>query len=163
MRAAIDRVLADPRWTQSVQARLKLGDEVQYFDPQANGLKCGRLLEMRRKQVVVLDAQDGKRWLISYAAINLEGADVQIRENKSKGLGRNEVAIGDVVGFIDRDQNHRSGKIIRLNDKTVTLQCSPGQWRVSYASLHSVVDADSRDQVTVEAVDARLMLGDASD
>jgi hypothetical protein len=43
-----------------------------------------------------------------------------------KGLGRNEVAIGDVVGFVDRDQNHRTGKIIRLNDKTVTLQCIRG-------------------------------------
>lgn len=163
MRAAIDRVLADPRWTQSVQVRLKLGDEVQYFDPQANGMKQGRVLEMRRKQLVVLSAQDGKRWLVAYAAINLEGADVQIRENKSEGLGRNEVAIGDVVGFIDRDHKHRTGQIIRLNDKTVTLQCSPGQWRVAYAHLHSVVDADSRDQVTIEATDVRLLLGEAPD
>ncbi|MEO6564008.1 MAG: hypothetical protein ABIN99_13355, partial [Nitrosospira sp.] len=34
-------------------------------------------------------------------------------------LGRHEVAIGDIVGFHDADQQPRSGKVIRLNDKTV--------------------------------------------
>jgi hypothetical protein len=42
---------------------------------------------------------DAKRWLISYAAINLDGSDVQLRENKSLRLGRNEVAIGEVVAM----------------------------------------------------------------
>lgn len=151
MRAAIDRVLDEPRWMQSVQVRLKVGQEVEYFDPQSNALKRGRLLEMRRKQAVVLDLDDPKRWLISYAAINLDGVDVQIRESKVHGLGRNEVAIGDVVGFVDRDQHQRIGKIIRLNDKTVSLQCGDAQWRVAYAYLHRVVDTDVRNQVVVDA------------
>lgn len=86
---------------------------------------------MRKKQAVVLDTDDARRWLISYAAINLDGSDVQIPENKAQGLGRNEVAIGEVVGFVDRDQNQRTGKIIRLNDKTVSLQRGNTQWRVA--------------------------------
>jgi hypothetical protein len=106
---------------------------------------------MRRKQAVVLDANDARRWLISYAAINLDDSDVQIRENKTQGLGRNEVTLGDVVGFVDRDQRQHTGKIIRLNDKTVTLECDAAQWRVAYAFLHRVVDADMRDQNTIEA------------
>jgi len=161
MRAAIDRVLDEPRWMQSVQVRLKVGQDVQYFDPQANAIKRGKVLEMRRKQVVVLDMDDARRWLISYAAINLDGTDVQIRENKSQGLGRNEVAMGDVVGFVDRDQNQRTGKIIRLNDKTVTLQCGAGQWRVAYAYLHRVVDADSKDQNTIEASPVQLLIDES--
>ena len=48
MRAAIDRVLDEPRWMQSVQVRLKVGQDVQYFDPQSNALKRGKVLEMRR-------------------------------------------------------------------------------------------------------------------
>ena len=52
-------------------------------------------------------------------------------------------ALGDVVGFVDRDQQQRTGQIIRLNDKTVTLQCAQGQWRVAYSFLHRVVDVDS--------------------
>jgi hypothetical protein len=103
---------------------------------------------------------DARRWLISYAAINLDGSDVQIRENKSQGLGRNEVAIGDIVGFVDRDQNQRTGKIIRLNDKTVSLQCGATQWRVAYAFLHRVVDADGHEPETIEADIVKLRMGE---
>ncbi len=162
MRAAIDRVLNEPRWMQSVQVRLKVGQDVQYFDPQANALKRGKVLEMRRKQVVVLDMMDARRWLISYAAINLDGTDVEIRENRSQGLGRNEVAIGDVVGFVDRDQNQRTGKIIRLNDKTVTLKSGAGQWRVAYAYLHRVVDAVMAFEGTIDTDAVQLIVDESS-
>lgn len=113
---------------QAVQARLKVGQTVLFFDLRANALKRGQVLEMRRKDLVVLD---------------LDGADVQIREHKPQGLGRNEVALGDVVGFLDREQQQRTGTVIRLNDKTVTLQCDKVQWRVAYSFLHRVVDVDS--------------------
>jgi len=150
MRAAIDRVLDEPRWMQAIQARLKVGQSVQYFDAVANALKRGQVLEMRRKQLVVLDLDDARRWLLSYAAINLDGADVQIREQKPQGLGRNEIAIGEVLGFVDRDQQQRTGQVIRLNDKTVTLQCDRSQWRVAYSFLHRVVDADGRMQGVID-------------
>lgn len=48
--------------------------------------------------------------VLSYAAINLDGVDV--------------------LGFVDREQQQRIGKVIRLNDKTVTMLCDKGQWRV---------------------------------
>jgi hypothetical protein len=134
LRAAIDRALDEPRWLQAIQTRLKV----------------------RRKEVVVLDLEDAERWVLSYAAINLDGADVQIREQKPQGLGRNEVALGDVVGFVGRDQQQRTGKIIRLNDKTVTLQCDQSQWRVAYSFLHRVVDVDSAVHEVAELSAARV-------
>ena len=156
LQAAIDRALSEPRWLQAVQSRLRVGQAVQFFDLRANMLKRGQVLEMRRKEVVVLDMEDAVRWVLSYAAINLDGADVQIREQKPQGLGRNEVALGDVVGFVDRDQQQRTGQIIRLNDKTVTLQCGPGQWRVAYSFLHRVVDVDSAVHEVAELGTARV-------
>lgn len=146
MRAAIDRVLDEPRWLQAIHARLQLGQVIEYFDSQANMQRRGKLLELRRKQALILDQDDGKRWLIPYVAINLDGADVQIREQPRQGLGRNEVTIGDVLGFLDRNQQQRSGKVIRLNDKTVTLLCGQQQWRVAYVFLHRVVDVDTIEQ-----------------
>lgn len=76
------------------------------------------------------------------------------REHKQQGLGRNEIAIGEVVGFVDRDQQQRTGLVIRLNDKTVSLQCGSGQWRVAYGFLHRVVDADAlrHDVIEIDAV-----------
>lgn len=141
MRAAIDRVLDEPRWLLAIQSRLRIGESIEYFDSQANTLRRGQILELRRKQAVILDKDDGRRWLIPYVAINLDGADVQIREQPRQGLGRNEVAIGDVLGFVDRNQLQRSGRVIRLNDKTVTLLCDGQQWRVAYCFLHRVVDS----------------------
>jgi len=142
MRAAISRVLEEPRWLQAIQFRLQVGQMVQFFDTQANTMKRGQVLEMRRKQVVVLDLDAApQRWLLSYAAINIDGLDVQIREQKPQGLGRNEVVVGEVVGFLDRDQQQRTGRVLRLNDKTVTLQCDKLQWRVAYSYLHRVLDA----------------------
>jgi len=141
LRAAIDRVLDQPGWMAAVQSRLRIGQTIDYFDPQANRSQRGQLLELRRKQAVVLDLATQKRWLISYAAINLDGADVEIREQPKQGLGRNSVSVGDVVGFVDRSQQQRSGRIVRLNDKTVTLLCNQQQWRVAYGLLHRVVES----------------------
>lgn len=143
LRAAIDRVLDQPGWMNAVRSRLQVGQTIQYFDPAANRSQQGQILELRRIQAVVLDLATQKRWLISYAAINLDGADVEIREKPRQGLGRNEVATGDVVGFLDRNHQQRSGRILRLNDKTVTLMCGQQQWRVVYGLLHRVVDASA--------------------
>jgi len=143
LRAAIDRVLDQPGWMDAVRSRLCVGQTIQYFDAAANRSQQGQVLELRRKQAVVLDIATQKRWLISYAAINLDGADVEIREKPRQGLGRNEVATGDVVGFMDRNQQQRSGRILRLNDKTVTLMCGQQQWRVAYGLLHRVVDGSA--------------------
>lgn len=143
LRAAIDRVLDQSGWMDAVRSRLRVGQAVEYFDPAANRSHQGQILELRRKQAVVLDLATQKCWLISYAAINLDGADVEIREKPQQGLGRNEVGIGEVVGFLDRNHQQRSGRILRLNDKTVTLMCGTQQWRVAYGLLHRVVDAST--------------------
>jgi hypothetical protein len=158
LRAAIDRVLDQPGWMVAVQSRLRVGQTVDYFDPQANRSHAGQVLELRRKQAVILDIETRKRWLISYAAINLDGADVEIREQPAQGLGRNAVAIGDAVGFLDRNHQQRSGKIVRLNDKTVTLLCGHQQWRVAYSLLHRVVDSSA---ITGEPLELEI-LGDGS-
>lgn len=150
LRAAIDRVLDQPGWVDAVRSRLRVGQPIQYFDPGANRSQQGQVLELRRKQAVVLDLATKKRWLISYAAINLDGADVEIREKPRQGLGRNEVATGDVVGFMDRNHQQRSGQILRLNDKTVTLMCDRQQWRVAYALLHRVVDGSASSDELLE-------------
>lgn len=150
MRAAVDRVLDEPRWLLAIQSRLRIGESVEYFDSQANTLRRGQILELRRKQAVILDQDDGRRWLIPYVAINLDGADIQIRELPRQGLGRNEVAVGDMLGFVDRNQQQRSGRVIRLNDKTVTLLCGSQQWRVAYCFLHRVMDSAVVEQNVLE-------------
>lgn len=141
LRVAIQRKLDDPRWTHAIRLQLRVGKEVDYFSAAENTFRRARIDELRRKQAAVTDLADGKRWLIDYVTINLDGIDVEVREQVARGLGRNEVAVGDRLGFIDRDGHERSGIVRRLNDNTVTLEVGHQQWRVAYALLHRVVDS----------------------
>ena len=120
------------------------------FSDMLQALNQAAAFELRRKQVLLVDHGDGKEWLTSYASINLDGADVQIREQVKGGLGRNEIAVGDIVGYLDRNQRQRSGRVIRLNDKSATLQVGPDQWRVAYLFLHRVLEAEAVDGNVLE-------------
>lgn len=153
LRAAIDRVLADPKWIAAVQRALHVGQRIDYFDARANRQCPGQILEFRKKEVLVRQLDTGERWLISYTSINLDGADVRIREKQTRGLGRQEVAIGDTVGFLDKEQRQRSGQVIRLNDKTVTLISSGQKWRVGYTLLHRVVEASPESAINGQIIE----------
>lgn len=59
-----------------------------------------------------------------------------IRDNPARGLSRQEVGIGNTVGFLDHEQCQRSGQVVRLDDKTVILISDGQKWRVAYALLH---------------------------
>ena len=92
------------------------------------------------KEVLLRQAATGQFWRIAYAAINLDGADVRIRESDQAGLSRHEVAVGDTVGFTDAAQHQRQGQVVRLNDKTVRLLSDGQKWRVSYSYLHRILE-----------------------
>ncbi|CAK0762190.1 conserved hypothetical protein [Gammaproteobacteria bacterium] len=160
LRAAIHRKLDDPHWITAITKRLKVGQEVEYFSFQDNAIRHARIIELRRKNILAVDLADNRRWLIDYASINIDGADVQVREQSVKGLGRNEVEVGQIVGFVDRNGNERSGHILRLNDKTVTIQIGSLKWRVSYGLLHRVVDSSLVTVIDLPPQEPRLLASD---
>lgn len=142
LRAAIGVVLDDPARLAAIQAQLRVGQLVDYFDARANAQRRGSILDLRRKTALIRDHGDGRRWLIDYPSINLAGAAVDIRQPASRGLHRHEVAVGEIVGYLDRQGQERSGKVVRLNDKTVSLVVGHEQWRVAYSLLHRVMEGD---------------------
>jgi hypothetical protein len=152
LRAAIDRVLADPKWTGAIRSQLHLGQEVEYFDPRANRLCLGNIQEFRSKEVLVRQTDTGQLWALAYTAINVNRVDVSIRETSQPGVSRHEVATGDTVGFLDHDQRQRSGQVVRLNDKTVTVISDGQKWRVAYALLHRVLQQESNTTITGKIV-----------
>jgi hypothetical protein len=85
MRAGIDRVLEQPQWLDSIRSRLRVGQTIAYFEPRENASSSALIIELRRKRALVLDIATQKRWLIEYAAINVDGADVEIREQPRQG------------------------------------------------------------------------------
>ena len=142
LEGAIQRVLNQPQWIESIRQQLHIGQSIEYFNHIANDLQQAHIIEFRRKHVLIHDIPSKKPWLIPYVSINIDHADIRIREMTREGLGRNEVSVGDIVGFHDRDNRERSGKVIRLNDKTVTILSDSQTWRVSYSLLHRVMNTD---------------------
>ncbi|HLA34683.1 MAG TPA: hypothetical protein VJ001_07430 [Rhodocyclaceae bacterium] len=143
LRAAISGVLEQAHWNDAIRSQLQVGQVVEYFNARLNGARQAKILELGRKDVQLADIDTGEHWRAPYASVNLNGIDAQIREQERRGLSRNEVAIGDIVGFLDRKYRQRSGQVVRLNEKTVTIRIDNSEWRVGYDFLHRVVESDA--------------------
>ncbi len=79
-------------------------------------------------------------WTIPYFYININNIDTDIyKSGQEYGLDKNEVKVGDNVGFVDKNNVERYGEIVRLNQKTVTLNCDGDKWRVSYKFLFKII------------------------
>ena len=145
LRTAIDNMIDDPKRLIEMRAKLRLGQTVQWFDSGNNRLYEGTLIKMKQTRAVISSHHDKRRWDIPLCAINIHAVDIAIEQRHKTGLVRNEIQIGDRVGFVDNDGIECSGEVIRLNQKTVTMVNHADQrsWRVSYALLHKVIEMDA--------------------
>lgn len=150
LRSALDRMLDDPLRIEQAKEMIRVGDEVEYFDPAENREVKAVVLKCNRTRVVVKRLDNAESWEIQYCSVNVAGVPSTIHERTSRGMGRNEVRIGDRVSFMDRKNCELFGTVTRLNQKTVTLVCDGDQeedrWRVSYSLLRPVLDADAAEQ-----------------
>ena len=86
-----------------------------------------------------MNIEDGARWKVPYYMLKIDSRDF-LFEEKAKGLNRNAVKVGDIVGF-SRESDEIIGRIERLNPKTVSLITAEGhRWRVAYAMLYPVIE-----------------------
>ena len=143
LNVAIQRMLDDPKRILGIKRALRVGQEVEYFDTVHNAPIKALLLECNQTKVLVQNLNDGKRWKLPYYWLNIEQVDTAINNSKGTGLQRHEVGIGEILGFMNTRENlEMYGKLIRLNPKTVTLQCKTGRWKVSYSLLFKVISGE---------------------
>jgi len=149
---AIGNELEDPKRILSIRQKLRIGMEINYFYYLENRLIKAKLLEMKQKNVVILDHEQNRRFAIPYYMLNVDNIDVEIYESEKTGeLTANNLKVGDCVGF-NNDGESIVGIIKRINHKTVTLKTNMGnQWRVAYAHLYKIHDA----QITTNAISAQ--------
>ena len=148
LKSAIGKELDNPRRIAEIKRMIKVGDTISYFVSEENRLIEAEVLELKRTRVLVQNKRDMKRWDIPFYMINTEGISVDItRQDKIAGMDRHEIRIGDIVGFKDKTNNNRRGKVVRINPKTVTLFVEPNQkWRVSYSMLHPIINGQKAHQ-----------------
>lgn len=149
LKSAIGLLLDDPQRIEAIKRSLRVGDEIDYFDSDTNRLIAVRVDGLNRKNASVREVESGKPWSMPYYMLNVQNVDIRIHrshggspgETHSRtGLDRTEVAVGDTVGFVSREGHDVYGTVIRLNQKTVTLDCEGKKWRVAYSYLCPVID-----------------------
>ncbi|OQX61861.1 MAG: hypothetical protein B5M51_06890 [Anaerolinea sp. 4484_236] len=146
LQVAINQQLESPQRTEEIRRRLKLGQRISYFDERENRLIEAKIIKLKRTRVLVEHISDKERWNIPFYYINLDDVDTAISISKKTGLEKSQLSVGDVVGFQDKQNNDVYGKIIRLNQKTVSLVTDTNaKWRVGYKFLYLVIDGEKKD------------------
>ncbi|MTI12954.1 hypothetical protein [Sansalvadorimonas verongulae] len=147
LHAIINNELDSPERIRRIKMSLSVGQKLSYLEPASNALHECEILQLKPKRAHVFDLTDGKRWNVPYYMLNIEGADVRVHHEVSKGLSRHAISVGDVLGFKDKHGVEHTGKVLRLNPKSVTLDVTDTgrniQWRVSYALLYRILDGQA--------------------
>lgn len=149
----IERLLADPRRLVQARAQLHTGQQIRYLSWNDGKLRPARVVGMHGDHVAVQDPAYSKAFKVHYAAIHTEPADASTESGAAPadmGLtrpspppevpGRADFRVGNRVTFTDTNLQHRVGLIVRINQRTATLDCDGQQWRVGFELLRHLVD-----------------------
>jgi len=146
---AIRALYSEPQRILAVRARLHAGMVVRFFDDIDGGFRNGRIVALRDRDMTVDETERNLRHThVPYVAIDLDGqatagpeiVDVPRTRPDQKRPTRADFKVGNTVNFDDRHGMPLIGKIVRLNQKTATIETYNGQWRVSFGILRHVVD-----------------------
>ncbi len=150
----IDQLLADPRRIVQTRTQLHASQQVQFFDWNLGKLKPARVIAMKDRRVTLLDEASHSHFTVPYEAIMLTPSGEPMAENDATPDSsaqtnpspppeierREDVRIGNRVTFTDRDLQQRVGLIVRINQRTATLDCDGQTWRVAFGLLRHLVD-----------------------
>ena len=143
LRAALNQQLEDPERIDQVRRRLRPGMPISYFDEAQNRLIEASVLELHRTRLLVENRHDNQRWSIPFGAVNIDGVETDIRAGaEQRAIDRSRLKVGDAIGFRDRQNQDKYGRVVALNQKTATILTTDNQkWRVAYQFLFPVIDS----------------------
>ena len=146
--SAISTLLNDPDRLLLIKRQLKVNDQITYFDATQNKSVQATITEIRRTNAVIRNHHNGENYVIPFFMININSEDTNIYQYQScdqkHGVDKNQLKVGDMVGFVDNLNEEKYGRVIRLNQKTATLLVNENsKWRVSYKLLFTTMDGNS--------------------
>ena len=147
LQAIIERMLADPKRIIAVRANMHLGQTVRFLDWRDGQMRSGKVVQMREAQAVIHEASTRREWKLPYAAIEPPPAGAAPAqpvpaEAAAAALPRREdFRCGDKVAFEDKYLNTVVGTIVRINQRTASIDPGDGTtWRVGFGLLRRVID-----------------------
>ena len=146
----IEQLLADPRRIVQARAELHTGQQVQYLHWDDGKMRAARVVAMKDRRVTVLDEASRSHFTLPYAAIvttpssgHNNSADQAVATKPTPPpeiASRADFRVGNRVSFTDQHLQHRVGLIVRINQRTATLDCDGQTWRVGFGLLRPLVD-----------------------
>ncbi len=151
LRVAINHQLENPQRIKEIKRCLKPEQTISYFDNVENRLIEAKVKKLKRKRLLVENTHDKQLWTIPFYWVNLDDVNTDIAFSAKMGLEKSQLKVGDTVRFQDKQNNDVYGEIIRLNQKTATIETAPNmKWRVAYEWLSLVIDGVQGYQNVIE-------------
>jgi len=143
--AVIERMLADPKRILAVRRDLHLGQAVRFLDWRDGQMREGTVVAMKDTQVTVQEQQIRRTWALPYTALEPPRPSTE-RPPEPEPVqmprpGRNDFRCGEKVSFEDKYLNTVVGTVVRINQRTATVDPGDGTtWRVAFGLLRHVMD-----------------------
>lgn len=142
----IERMLADPRRIVQVRKDLHMGQTVRFMDWRDGRMRVGKIIAMKDTQLTVHEEGTRSSWTVPYTAMEplVPGAARPAASPEPPPPlrpSRNDFRCGEKVAFEDKHLNTVVGTIVRINQRTASIDPGDGTtWRVGFALLRHVVD-----------------------
>ena len=146
LNAVIERMLADPKRIVQIRKDMHLGQTVRFLDWRDGQMRTGKVAAMKDTQVTIHEDGTRSSWTVPYAAVEPAAPGetrhaAQTEPPAPPRATRNDFGCGEKVAFEDKYLNTIVGTIVRINQRTATIDPGDGtSWRVGFALLRHVVD-----------------------
>jgi hypothetical protein len=146
LNSVIERMLADPRRILQVRKDLHLDQTVRFMDWRDGQMRVGTVVAMKDTQLTIQEQATRSAWTVPYTAVEppAPGASRPAPEPApppAPRAGRNDFRCGEKVAFEDKHLNTVVGVIVRINQRTASIDPGDGTtWRVGFSLLRHVVD-----------------------
>ncbi len=145
--AIIERMLADPRRILAVRTNMNLGQTVRFLDWRDGQMRSGKVVAMKDTQVTLHEEGTRREWKLPYTAIEAPDplhptATASARPAPPQNMpARGDFRCGEKVSFDDKYLQPRVGIVVRINQRTATVDTGNGHlWRVPFHMLRQVFD-----------------------
>jgi hypothetical protein len=144
----IERMLADPRRIIAVRTNMHMGQSVRFLDWRDGQMRNGRVVAMGDAKVTLHEEGTRREWKLPYAAVEppktTSSAAAQTTPPAAPPQvkpGRGDFRCGEKVSFEDKYLQTQVGTVVRINQRTATVDTGDGHsWRVGFALLRHVLD-----------------------
>ena len=144
----IERMLADPRRIIAVRTNMHMGQTVRFLDWRDGQMRNGRVVAMGDAKVTLHEEGTRVEWKLPYTAVEPPQTTGGAAENPPPSPpgaqlkpGRGDFRCGEKVSFEDKYLKTQVGIVVRINQRTVTVDTGDGHsWRVGFPLLRHVLD-----------------------